>query len=60
MRRERDRRLRGSVSLSLEKVRWAGGTKLCLKGGSLGWLVQWLVGNHQILKGICGTFNRFD
>ena len=44
MRRERDRRLRGSVSLSLEKVRWTGGTELCLKvahldGLSNGWSV---------------------
>lgn len=43
--RERDRRLRGMASLSLEEVSYAGGIKYRLKVGLLRWLVQWLVGH---------------
>ena len=39
MRRERDRRLRALVSLSLEEVRSVRGIEMCLKGGLLRRLV---------------------
>lgn len=58
--RERVRRLRGRVSLSLvhkmSKCDIRGSPKRVL----LGWFVNWLISHDQVFESIAGTLDRFN